>query len=105
MREIRKSGSEGGGIETNRCFLPLSVNTAPGLLGCPVKPGNDAGGIKNALINATVDNATTDNTSDTHIPAAILSPSCGRVNRPSKARFTAALRVGEAIFAPMRSVT
>src|SRR5258707_12856400 len=24
MREIRKSGSEGGGIETNRCFLPLS---------------------------------------------------------------------------------
>ena len=27
MREIRKSGSEGGGIETNRCFLPLSVST------------------------------------------------------------------------------
>jgi hypothetical protein len=23
MREIRMSGSEGGGIETNRCFLPL----------------------------------------------------------------------------------
>jgi hypothetical protein len=25
MWEIRKSGSEGGGIETNRRFLPLSV--------------------------------------------------------------------------------
>jgi hypothetical protein len=24
MREIRSYGSEGGGIETNRCFLPLS---------------------------------------------------------------------------------
>jgi len=24
MRENRPSGSEGGGIETNRCFLPLS---------------------------------------------------------------------------------
>ena len=24
MREIRKSGSEGGGAETNRRFLPLS---------------------------------------------------------------------------------
>jgi hypothetical protein len=24
MREIRKSGSEGGGAEPNRCFLPLS---------------------------------------------------------------------------------
>jgi hypothetical protein len=23
MREIRTSGSEGGGIEANRCFLPL----------------------------------------------------------------------------------
>jgi hypothetical protein len=23
MREIRKSGSEGGGVETNRRFLPL----------------------------------------------------------------------------------
>jgi len=27
MREIRSYGSEGGGIETNRCFLPLSVTT------------------------------------------------------------------------------
>src|SRR5258708_116413 len=25
MREIRKSGSEGGGTETNRSFLPLSL--------------------------------------------------------------------------------
>ena len=24
MREIRTSGSEGGGVETNRCSLPLS---------------------------------------------------------------------------------
>jgi len=28
MREIRTSGSEGGGIETNRCSLPLSVTPA-----------------------------------------------------------------------------
>ena len=26
MREIRQSGSEGGGIETNRSFLPLSLS-------------------------------------------------------------------------------
>jgi hypothetical protein len=34
MREIRTSGSEGGGIEANRCFLPLYLpfvlNNAPG---------------------------------------------------------------------------
>jgi hypothetical protein len=28
MREIRTSGSEGGGIETNRFSLPLSVRKA-----------------------------------------------------------------------------
>jgi hypothetical protein len=30
MREIRKSGSEGGGAETNRRFLPLSFPTKSG---------------------------------------------------------------------------
>jgi len=30
MREIRTSGSEGGGIETNRYSLPLSVTTDRG---------------------------------------------------------------------------
>ena len=25
MREIRMSGSEGGGVETNRCSLPLFI--------------------------------------------------------------------------------
>jgi hypothetical protein len=29
MREIRQSGSEGGGTETNRSFLPLSSPFAP----------------------------------------------------------------------------
>jgi hypothetical protein len=28
MREIRLSGSEGGGTETNRSSLPLSLNAA-----------------------------------------------------------------------------
>jgi len=28
MREIRLSGSEGGGAEMNRLFLPLSTGTA-----------------------------------------------------------------------------
>jgi len=43
MREIRTSGSEGGGIETNRCSLPLSVSPAgPGLPDRPVKPGDDS---------------------------------------------------------------
>src|SRR5215470_493557 len=33
MREIRTSGSEGGGVETNRCSLPLSSSSSPsGLL-------------------------------------------------------------------------
>jgi hypothetical protein len=42
MREIRTSGSEGGGIETNRCSLPLSVTpVGRWLLDCPVKPGDD----------------------------------------------------------------
>ena len=27
MREIRQHGSEGGGTETNRSFLPLSANS------------------------------------------------------------------------------
>jgi hypothetical protein len=30
MREIRTSGSEGGGIEANRFFLPLSVSPVGG---------------------------------------------------------------------------
>ena len=39
--------------------------------------------------------------------AAIRRPasSCGSANSPIRARFTAALRVGEEIFAPSRSVT
>src|SRR5215468_11995983 len=32
MREIRTSGSEGGGVETNRCSLPLSQNPCPSIL-------------------------------------------------------------------------
>ena len=30
MREIRTSGSEGGGIEANRCFLPLYLLKSTG---------------------------------------------------------------------------
>src|SRR5215470_2064570 len=30
MREIRTSGSEGGGVETNRCSLPLSAGNIAG---------------------------------------------------------------------------
>ena len=30
MREIRLHGSEGGGADTNRSFLPLSIYFAPG---------------------------------------------------------------------------
>jgi hypothetical protein len=29
MREIRQSGSEGGGDEINRLSLPLSIETSP----------------------------------------------------------------------------
>jgi len=59
MREIRTSGSEGGGIETNRCSLPLSVTTGrQGLLDCPVKPGNDTDRVnsyvKRAYVSADV---------------------------------------------------
>jgi len=31
MREIRTSGSEGGGVETNRCSLPLSLRDGAGI--------------------------------------------------------------------------
>ncbi len=41
MREIRTSGSEGGGIEINRRSLPLSVSTDWWLVDRPVKPGDD----------------------------------------------------------------
>ncbi len=41
MRENRTSGSEGGGTETNRCSLPPISKHRPGVLDCPVKPGND----------------------------------------------------------------
>jgi len=44
MREIRTSGSEGGGAETNQLSLPLSSTShnvhAKGM-DCRVKPGND----------------------------------------------------------------
>jgi hypothetical protein len=30
MRESRTSGSEGGGVETNRCSLPLSAGDVTG---------------------------------------------------------------------------
>jgi len=39
MREIRTSGSEGGGVETNRRSLPLSVTTG---ISNAVKPGDDS---------------------------------------------------------------
>ena len=44
MREIRTSGSEGGGIETNRRSLPLSDNLALRLhdRGRRDKPGDDS---------------------------------------------------------------
>jgi hypothetical protein len=40
-----------------------------------------------------------------YTPATILSPSAADANSPIRARLIAAVRVGEAIFAPMRSVT
>ena len=44
MREIRTSGSEGGGAETNQLSLPLS-STSHDVhakeMDCRVKPGND----------------------------------------------------------------
>ena len=39
MREIRTSGSEGGGIEANRCSLPLSVTTTGDTVGLPGQAG------------------------------------------------------------------
>jgi len=55
MREIRTSGSEGGGIETNRYSLPLSEHQGTALQqcvkaqchsdrGCRDKPGHDSAG-------------------------------------------------------------
>jgi hypothetical protein len=43
MREIRMSGSEGGGNETNRCSLPLSdtEGTVPPDRDGRDKPGHD----------------------------------------------------------------
>jgi hypothetical protein len=49
MREIRTSGSEGGGAETNRPSLPLSVptglrlrhNAKPVVTGCPAFAEHD----------------------------------------------------------------
>ena len=44
MREIRTSGSEGGGAETNQLSLPLSFssqNFDAKKMDCRVKPGND----------------------------------------------------------------
>ena len=55
MRETRTSGSEGGGIETNRCSLPLSVTTGAGfetlsqswwLLDAPLEAGHDTHSIQ-----------------------------------------------------------
>ena len=44
MREIRTSGSEGGGAETNQLSLRLSSlsrNVLAKRMDCRVKPGND----------------------------------------------------------------
>ena len=43
MREIRTSGSEGGGIETNRRSLPLSVTTDRGYWIARSIPGSSQG--------------------------------------------------------------
>jgi len=48
MREIRTSGSEGGGIETNRRSLPLFIIHGRRLLDRPVKPGDDRHGGKSS---------------------------------------------------------
>jgi hypothetical protein len=38
MREIRLSGSEGGGAEMNRLFLPLLTDAHPGTHPCTRSP-------------------------------------------------------------------
>ena len=69
------------------------------------RPAPDFAALHPGYSYAGADNACRQQSPGPYAPAAILSPSAADANSPIRARLIAAVRVGEAIFAPMRSVT